>query len=30
MGWNKCGGVDKIRSGKIKIVNVKKNKAKRT
>ena len=24
MGWNECGEVDKIKSGKIKIVNVKK------
>ena len=30
MGWNERGGVDKIRSGKIRIVNVKENKAKRT
>ena len=28
--WNKCGLFDKIRSGRIKIVSIKKNKAKRT
>ena len=30
MGWNECGEFDKMKFGKIKIVSVKKNKAKRT
>ena len=30
MGWNECDEFDKIKSEKIKIVNVKKNKVKRT
>ena len=30
MVWNECGEVDKTRSEQIRIVSVKKNKAKRT